>query len=272
MEQRATYTHPQKQNHPVKNRAWDFSSDSSICTWVNRPQLPETASVTSACRYETVSGISYWLSRDPIEEADGPGLYLFLNNDAVNKVDPLGLNASLVFNYTKTEYKDYGFFDFVGSFDLINKGSLTGEGSIIQNMFMDYVIYDCETGDILHQESELRYAEVFSIGETDEWHFTGGDNCTRGKAVWKGVAQYYDSYNASHVNDPWNLPWGYGNPRDGQPWGNSLLGINAWVQRVSDPPDAQGYSRSLTVVWNSCDGTDKTTVKYSGAPTNALTP
>ena len=32
-----------------------------------------------------------WINRDPIEEGDGPGLYLFLNNDGINKVDFLGM-------------------------------------------------------------------------------------------------------------------------------------------------------------------------------------
>ncbi|MDA3797560.1 MAG: hypothetical protein PF692_00560, partial [Kiritimatiellae bacterium] len=85
--------HPQKQNHPVKNRAWDFSSDSSICTWVNRPQLPETASVTSTYRYETVSGISYWLSRDPITENGGLNLYAHTQNNPVDLVDADGRAA-----------------------------------------------------------------------------------------------------------------------------------------------------------------------------------
>ena len=91
MEQRATYTHPQNRETPSKNRVWNFSSDSSLCTWVNRPQLPETTSVTSACRYETVSGISYWLSRDPIEERGGVNLYGIGGNNLINNWDYLGL-------------------------------------------------------------------------------------------------------------------------------------------------------------------------------------
>jgi len=96
MEQRATYTHPQNREHPSENRVWNFSSDSSICTWVNRPQLPETASVTSAHRYETVSGILYWLSRDPIEEEGGNNLYRFVNNNSIRFIDKLGLKISFI--------------------------------------------------------------------------------------------------------------------------------------------------------------------------------
>jgi RHS repeat-associated protein len=35
-----------------------------------------------------------WLSRDPNEEAGGPGLYLFTENDQVDKMDPLGLGVN----------------------------------------------------------------------------------------------------------------------------------------------------------------------------------
>ncbi|MCK9305227.1 MAG: RHS repeat-associated core domain-containing protein [Bacteroidales bacterium] len=38
--------------------------------------------------YDPILGI--WFSKDPVEEQDGPGLYLFLKNDGINKWDYLG--------------------------------------------------------------------------------------------------------------------------------------------------------------------------------------
>ena len=39
------------------------------------------------------SGMGRWLSRDPIEESAGPNIYAYVDNDVVNKSDPLGLWA-----------------------------------------------------------------------------------------------------------------------------------------------------------------------------------
>jgi RHS repeat-associated protein len=39
--------------------------------------------------------IGKWLSRDPIGEADNPNLYTYVSNNPVNKVDALGLSASM---------------------------------------------------------------------------------------------------------------------------------------------------------------------------------
>jgi RHS repeat-associated protein len=36
-----------------------------------------------------------WLSRDPLEEHDGPNLYAYVHNDPINAVDPLGLYSVL---------------------------------------------------------------------------------------------------------------------------------------------------------------------------------
>ena len=35
--------------------------------------------------------IGRWASRDPVEEKDGPGIYLYTKNDGVNYVDAYGL-------------------------------------------------------------------------------------------------------------------------------------------------------------------------------------
>lgn len=35
-----------------------------------------------------------WLSRDPIGEADGPAIYVFVRNNPVNSIDPIGLKKN----------------------------------------------------------------------------------------------------------------------------------------------------------------------------------
>ena len=60
----------------------------------SKPFDKETGFVVYQRRYYD-SMFCRWLSKDPIEEADGPGLYLFLKNDAVNKWDYLGLVVPL---------------------------------------------------------------------------------------------------------------------------------------------------------------------------------
>jgi len=51
---------------------------------------PETGLYYYGERYYSPE-LGRWINRDPIEEQDGPGLYLFLKNDAINKWDFLGL-------------------------------------------------------------------------------------------------------------------------------------------------------------------------------------
>lgn len=55
---------------------------------------PETGLYYYGERYYSPE-LGRWINRDPIEEQDGPGLYLFLKNDAINKWDFLGLWSDL---------------------------------------------------------------------------------------------------------------------------------------------------------------------------------
>ena len=46
------------------------------------------------CSYKTVSGRHEWLNRDPIEEQGGLNLYGYVQNNPVNRIDPLGLEGN----------------------------------------------------------------------------------------------------------------------------------------------------------------------------------
>jgi len=47
-----------------------------------------------ACAYKTASGLGKWPNRDPLEEGDGPAIYAYTHNDAVDFADPLGLKCT----------------------------------------------------------------------------------------------------------------------------------------------------------------------------------
>ncbi len=48
-----------------------------------------------ACGYKTVSGRGKWPNRDPIGELGGINLYEYAGNDAVDNVDPFGLQDGM---------------------------------------------------------------------------------------------------------------------------------------------------------------------------------
>ena len=81
-----------KTDLPSKNRVWNFFSVSRSRIG-NFPSQPvETHRENEATSTKTVSGISLWLSRDPIGELGGINLYCFVENSPVFYYDYLGLN------------------------------------------------------------------------------------------------------------------------------------------------------------------------------------
>ena len=87
----STATAPERRNLTGKNRVWDFFRLSNETHPANRRQPAQPRRKIRPTATKPVSGIPYWPSRDPIEEAGGMNLYGFVGNDGVNGLDMLGL-------------------------------------------------------------------------------------------------------------------------------------------------------------------------------------
>jgi len=81
-----------KTDHPSKNRVGGFRDVSVSGAWKFAPQVVEPHQENSPTPTKTVSGIPYWLSRDPIAEDGGINLYGYVLNDPINWWDPDGLD------------------------------------------------------------------------------------------------------------------------------------------------------------------------------------
>jgi len=86
-----------------KNRAWGFFGDSVSRSCEIDPQVVEAHLVKTTTAPRTAPGVPHWPSRDPIGERGGLNLYAFVENDAVNWWDYLGLlqwtNENVVTRY-----------------------------------------------------------------------------------------------------------------------------------------------------------------------------
>ena len=84
-------TCPEVEDLPLKNRVGGFRRSSPLRAGRSMPQPLETVSETTVTVTITVSGMSFWLSRDPIGERGGLHLYAVCANDIINFFDPFGL-------------------------------------------------------------------------------------------------------------------------------------------------------------------------------------
>ena len=84
-------TCPEVADLPSKNRVG--GSRRSAATRAERfaPQPVETVSETTVTVTITVSGLSFWLSRDPVGENSGLNLFAYVDNDVVDYVDTDGM-------------------------------------------------------------------------------------------------------------------------------------------------------------------------------------
>ena len=82
---------PGASNLTAKNRVWGFFANPSRTRPENRRQPQQPRRENRPAPTKPASGIPYWPSRDPIEERGGINLYGFVENDAVNNLDYLGM-------------------------------------------------------------------------------------------------------------------------------------------------------------------------------------
>jgi len=80
-------------DHPSKKRVWGFRGVSVSSVRKLAPQVVEAHQENSPTPTKTVSGIPYWLSRDPIAEDGGINLYGYVENNPINFYDPDGLQS-----------------------------------------------------------------------------------------------------------------------------------------------------------------------------------
>ena len=78
----------------AKNSVMGFRIEIGIIVRKSAPQPVDSHREKYPTATRTVSGIPYWLSRDPIGEEGGLNLYGFVGNDGVNRWDYLGLEGS----------------------------------------------------------------------------------------------------------------------------------------------------------------------------------
>ena len=88
------YAAPKNAADP-KDRVGDFFYEDRASVGKNRWAKRLNAQEKSCYHYETASGRSNWLSRDPIAENGGINLYAYVGNDLVNYWDPYGEAAAL---------------------------------------------------------------------------------------------------------------------------------------------------------------------------------
>ena len=72
-----TYVRSKLEEHP-ENRVEDFFSTSVTCTSENSTFVLEPHQEISTMGTTTVSGVVYWLSKDPIGISGGLNLYVFV--------------------------------------------------------------------------------------------------------------------------------------------------------------------------------------------------
>lgn len=90
---------------PSENRVGDFFSISITCAGQNHFQALEPHQTFSTTSTTTVSGVVYWLSKDPIGISGGFNLYEAFGSNPVYYRDPFGRDLSYGYAYSSQTSK-----------------------------------------------------------------------------------------------------------------------------------------------------------------------
>ena len=85
---------PQLPTSSCKTRVRDFCGTSSSRISSRQHCRSMSATCSHHYCYRTVSGRSAWPNQDPIQERGGLNLYDYVQNNPVNRIDPLGLEGN----------------------------------------------------------------------------------------------------------------------------------------------------------------------------------
>jgi len=126
-----------------ENRVGDFFSISFSCAGQNHPQALEPHQAFSTTSTTTVSGVVYWLSKDPIGISGGLNLYAFCGNNPVNFMDPYGFAFLTVYGNSRGDsnarivsarasssgyspghvWVEFSYNDMAGNPQIVNRGN-----------------------------------------------------------------------------------------------------------------------------------------------------
>ena len=227
--------------------------------------------------YDPVTG--RWLTRDPISERGGMNVYGFVENDCSNEVDVLGLIKVL----KKLKLQLCGAFELKLRFNLTNDTVAEKPGYFVQRVTRKKRVYDCDSGDLIHQEDDV-YFEAWYIPEghnydtvtlneknpdqtSDEW-FSVSHLDTCGSLSLSGELRFYYKDITGNLGDPGADPPVPPDPDTGFGGINQVPGSGILPSMRSapfvgidpdfwkDPPsqNKQPVKTELDLGWNCCDG------------------
>ncbi len=195
--------------------------------------------------------VARWLSRDPVGEQQRGGLYTYVGNNPINKLDPLGL-IELTGTYGPSGTLGAGFGDGWGVFV---SGNLAG-GVILDlsDLLNSRLTFQCQynvmtgkgfalTGSLLAPNMSLNYGSSSTAGWTPvqtPWHFEVGTD-TLGPVVVTGSADV----------DPFNKQvGGYGGRGPTPGWALYVAGGQGFCKQGNSPSLRDGI-KAVTDWWAS---------------------
>ena len=202
--------------------------------------------------------IGRWLSRDPIGKKRVFGLYVFVDNSPISKIDDKGLASWLSTRNRRVDSLGCGTFSMSENFQLLSSDNINSDGTIVQNMYIEIKAYYCDGTTM--QNSNNSYSEAFATdGANAEdvftLYFQYDNHCgSYGTVIWEGYATYYDKMPHSSIYD------GSENPGWGDFWtidpvnnpGAGNLPFHSYPFALNTPVPTEGLHRYLKFEWNCC--------------------